>query len=177
MNIYALILRNSGAAFTAGPLADVQAAIQLDRVTSLEVSWRWPWPGFWSHDECYCSPCRPGCSGRTAVSKVFNKSCLNEKKGPLGVREFNELDFTLKVNFSFGLLFPFIHANCSKFLGISRADYNPIKSEWTDSIATLKDGTFQSATPEKISLGSSTPGECALSLNRRLRNRWRKNVA
>lgn len=68
MDIYALILGISGAAFTAGPLADMQAAIQLDRVKSLEVSWRWCWPGFWSHDGCYCPPPQ---ASRTAVSKVF----------------------------------------------------------------------------------------------------------
>lgn len=34
INIYALILCNSGAVFTAGPQADMQAAIQLDGVKS-----------------------------------------------------------------------------------------------------------------------------------------------
>lgn len=87
MNIHALILWNSGAAFTAGPLADMQAAIQLDRAKSLEVSRRWRWPGFWSHDGCYCPPCRPGCGGRTAVSKVFINSFFKKKIEPVGGSE------------------------------------------------------------------------------------------
>lgn len=104
------------------------------RVKSLEVRWRWRWPGSWSHDGCYCPPCGPGCSGRAAVSKLCINNCLKTESFG-GVREFNELDFTLKQPASYVLFhFPLIHANCSKFLFISTADLEPIKSERRDSV-------------------------------------------